>query len=245
MSTLFSISPDVQINIERIKMREDWKDFLKEEFQKPYFLNIKKYYLHEKTQGKIIFPPAERTFNAFHLASLQSLKIVLLGQDPYHQPNQAMGLSFSVPRGVKIPPSLQNIYKELHRDLGILPALHGDLSFWAKQGVLLLNSILSVECGKPASHAHFGWQYFTDSVIQKLSTEKNGLIFLLWGNFARAKKALIDPQKHFILEAAHPSPLARTGFFGCGHFSRANQILQSLGKSPIDWDLRNENNGDF
>ncbi len=227
----------ITINIEDIKINDDWKEFLKEEFNKNYFLEIKKRYIQALNNNAIIYPPANLTFNAFNLTPLDELKIVLLGQDPYHQPNQAMGLSFSVPYGVKIPPSLLNIYKELKTDLDIEPSKSGDLSSWAKQGILLLNSILSVETGKPASHSSWGWQEFSDAVISKLSLEKSGLIFMLWGNYAKSKKALIDTSKHFILEAAHPSPLARTGFLGCKHFSKANEILRNLGKNPINWQL--------
>ncbi|HEB9334536.1 TPA: uracil-DNA glycosylase [Campylobacter coli] len=227
----------ITINIKDIKINDDWKEFLKEEFNKNYFLEIKKRYIQALNNNAIIYPPANLTFNAFNLTPLDRLKIVLLGQDPYHQPNQAMGLSFSVPYGVKIPPSLLNIYKELKTDLSIEPSKSGDLSSWAKQGILLLNSILSVEAGKPASHSSWGWQEFSDAVISKLSLEKSGLIFMLWGNYAKSKKALIDTNKHFILEAAHPSPLARTGFLGCKHFSKANEILRNLGKNPINWKL--------
>ncbi|EAI1056030.1 uracil-DNA glycosylase [Campylobacter coli] len=227
----------ITINIEDIKINDDWKEFLKEEFNKNYFLEIKKRYIQALNNNAIIYPPANLTFNAFNLTPLDKLKIVLLGQDPYHQPNQAMGLSFSVPYGMKIPPSLLNIYKELKTDLSIEPSKSGDLSSWAKQGILLLNSILSVEAGKPASHSSWGWQEFSDAVISKLSLEKSGLIFMLWGNYAKSKKALIDTNKHFILEAAHPSPLARTGFLGCKHFSKANEILRNLGKNPINWQL--------
>ena len=228
------------IDINRILMNEDWKDFLKDEFAKPYFTALKQHYVAALKSGATIYPPAKLTFNAFNLTPLNSLKIVLLGQDPYHQPRQAMGLSFSVPANVPLPPSLRNIFKELHDDLGVPPSASGDLSKWARQGVLLLNSVLSVEAAKPASHAHFGWQDFTDAVISKLSREKEGLIFLLWGNFARAKKALIDTQRHFVLEAAHPSPLARTGFLGCKHFSKSNAILAKLGKTRVEWDLNAE-----
>ncbi len=227
----------ITINIKDIKINDDWKEFLKEEFNKNYFLEIKKRYIQALNNNAIIYPPANLTFNAFNLTPLDGLKIVLLGQDPYHQPNQAMGLSFSVPYGVKIPPSLLNIYKELKTDLNIEPSKSGDLSSWAKQGILLLNSILSVEAGKPASHSSWGWQEFSDAVISKLSLEKSGLIFMLWGNYAKSKKALIDTNKHFILEAAHPSPLARTGFLGCKHFSKTNEILRNLGKNPINWQL--------
>ncbi|MCV3456528.1 uracil-DNA glycosylase [Campylobacter sp. CNRCH_2016_0050h] len=227
----------MEICLEKIKIDNAWKEFLKEEFLKPYFLEIKTHYINALNERKTIYPPANLIFNAFNLTPLQNLKIILLGQDPYHNPHQAMGLSFSVPIGVKIPPSLLNIYKELQDDLNIPIAKHGDLSKWAKQGILLLNSILSVEANKPASHAHFGWQKFTDAVISKLSNEKEGLIFLLWGNYAKNKKNLINPQKHFILETAHPSPLARNAFLGCKHFSKSNEILSKLGKSLIDWNL--------
>ncbi|MGH2327036.1 uracil-DNA glycosylase [Campylobacter taeniopygiae] len=229
---------EIIIDLNNIKINEDWKNFLKEEFLKPYFLEIKKKYIHALENKKTIYPPANLTFNAFNLTPLKDLKVIILGQDPYHQEGQAMGLSFSVPKGIRIPPSLANIYKELYNDLKIQPAKDGDLSFWAKQGVLLLNSILSVEAGKPASHSTWGWQEFSDAIISKLSKEKTGLIFILWGNFAKSKKNLIDIKKHFILEAAHPSPLARTGFLGCKHFSKVNQILKSLGKDIINWDLK-------
>lgn len=227
----------MQIKLEDIAINEDWKEFLKTEFYKEYFLRIKKHYTQAKAEQKLIYPPAKLTFNAFNLTPLNKLKIILLGQDPYHQPNQAMGLSFSVPNGVRVPPSLVNIYKELEADLGIKPSKNGDLSKWARQGVLLLNSILSVEANKPASHSSWGWQDFTDAVIARLSEEKQGLVFLLWGNFARSKKSLIDTNKHLILEAAHPSPLARTGFLGCKHFSKSNEWLIKQGKAPIEWDL--------
>ena len=162
---------------------------------------------------------------------------MLLGQDPYHKQNQAMGLSFSVPKGVQIPPSLRNIFKELNADLGVKIPQNGDLSAWARQGVLLLNAIFSVEENKPLSHSLWGWQEFSDNIIKKLSLEKEGLIFILWGKFAQSKKSLIDTRKHFILEAAHPSPLARQGFLGCRHFSKSNALLEKLGKEPIKWDL--------
>lgn len=217
-------------------MNEDWKGFLKDEFYKPYFAGIKTRYINELALGATLYPPAKLTFNAFNLTPLNSLKIVLLGQDPYHQRGQAMGLSFSVPEGVRLPPSLRNIFKERMDDVGVAMSDNGDLSAWARQGVLLLNSVLCVIANQPASCAHWGWQEFTDAVISKLSAQKEGLIFLLWGNYARAKKTLIDTSKHYILEAAHPSPLARTGFLGCKHFSKSNAILQNLGKSPINWD---------
>ncbi|EAI8564506.1 uracil-DNA glycosylase [Campylobacter upsaliensis] len=227
----------LEIKLDKIKINADWLEFLEEEFKKPYFLDIKRQYIETLKAGKNIYPPANLTFNAFNLTPLNSLKIVLLGQDPYHKQNQAMGLSFSVPKGVPIPPSLRNIFKELNEDLGVEIPKSGDLSAWARQGVLLLNAIFSVEENKPLSHSLWGWQEFSDQIIKKLSFEKEGLIFLLWGKFAQNKKDLIDTKKHFILEAAHPSPLARKGFLGCRHFSKCNAILQNLGKEPIKWDL--------
>ncbi|EAH6867780.1 uracil-DNA glycosylase [Campylobacter upsaliensis] len=227
----------LEIKLDKIKINADWLEFLEEEFKNPYFLDIKRQYIETLKAGKNIYPPANLTFNAFNLTPLNSLKIVLLGQDPYHKQNQAMGLSFSVPKGVPIPPSLRNIFKELNADLGVKIPQNGDLSAWARQGVLLLNAIFSVEENKPLSHSLWGWQEFSDQIIKKLSFEKEGLIFILWGKFAQSKKSLIDTRKHFILEAAHPSPLARQGFLGCRHFSKSNALLEKLGKEPIKWDL--------
>lgn len=227
----------LEIKLDKIKINADWLEFLEEEFKKPYFLDIKRQYIETLKAGKNIYPPANLTFNAFNLTPLNSLKIVLLGQDPYHKQNQAMGLSFSVPKGVQIPPSLRNIFKELNADLGVKIPQNGDLSAWARQGVLLLNAIFSVEENKRLSHSLWGWQEFSDNIIKKLSLEKEGLIFILWGKFAQSKKSLINTRKHFILEAAHPSPLARQGFLGCRHFSKSNALLEKLGKEPIKWDL--------
>ncbi|MCR2112025.1 uracil-DNA glycosylase [Campylobacter upsaliensis] len=227
----------LEIKLDKIKINADWLEFLEEEFKKPYFLDIKRQYIETLKAGKNIYPPANLTFNAFNLTPLNSLKIVLLGQDPYHKQNQAMGLSFSVQKGVQIPPSLRNIFKELNADLGVKIPQNGDLSAWARQGVLLLNAIFSVEENKPLSHSLWGWQEFSDNIIKKLSLEKEGLIFILWGKFAQSKKSLINTRKHFILEAAHPSPLARQGFLGCRHFSKSNALLEKLGKEPIKWDL--------
>lgn len=225
------------IKLDSIKIEESWKKALEKEFLSPYFLEIKKHYVEAKSKGAVIYPPANLTFNAFNSTPFEKVKVVLLGQDPYHNPNEAMGLSFSVPQGVRIPPSLRNIYRELEADLGIPQSKSGDLSAWAREGVLLLNSILSVEAHKPASHQHFGWQQFTDSVIATLSKQKDGIVFLLWGNYAKSKKTLIDTKRHCVLEAAHPSPLARSGFMGCKHFSKTNAYLQSVGKTPINWNL--------
>lgn len=190
-----------------------------------------------KATGATILPSEEDVFNAFGYTPWSSVKVVLLGQDPYHRVGQAMGLSFSVPHGIRIPPSLRNIYKELHDDLGCAIPDHGDLSAWARQGVLLLNAMLTVEAGKAGSHKSIGWQGFTDAVIQTLSDQCKGIVFLLWGNFARGKASLIDETKHHILEAAHPSPLARGAFFGSKPFSKTNQLLKEQGKIPIVWQI--------
>ena len=208
---------------------------LAEAFEQPYFEAIRNYLLKEKNDGKVVFPPGPLIFNAFNQTPFDRVKVIILGQDPYHNPGEAMGLSFSVPQGVRIPPSLQNIYKEINSDLGLPMPLHGDLTHWASQGVLLLNAMLTVEAGKPGSHQNIGWQTFTDAVIRRLSGQREHLVFMLWGRFAQGKKALIDPAKHLILEAAHPSPLARDAFKGCRHFSLANTYLQENGKNGIDW----------
>lgn len=228
----------MSIILENVKIEKSWKEALKDEFLSPYFENLKAKLIISK-KYVTVFPPSNLIFNAFNLTPFDKVKVVILGQDPYHGDNQAMGLSFSVPKGVKIPPSLINIYKEIYDDLGISEPNSGDLTYWAKQGVLLLNASLSVEKGKPNSHKDFGWHLFSDAVIKKISDEKNGVIFLLWGNFAKNKANLIDQNRHFILTAPHPSPLARGAFFGCKHFSKTNEILKKLGKSPIDWDLNN------
>ena len=185
----------------------------------------------------MIYPRGSQIFRAFDLTPLPQVKVVILGQDPYHGPGQAMGLSFSVPDGIPAPPSLKNIFKEIESDLGIRMSGATNLEPWARQGVLLLNSVLTVQASLPTSHSGIGWQRFTDAVISCLSAQRSGLVFLLWGRYAQEKTALIDMQKHHVLTAAHPSPLARGAFFGCRHFSRANQILQSEGLTPIDWQL--------
>ena len=218
-----------------VQIEESWKKVLAGEFSQPYFAEIKSFLQSEKKAGKTIYPPGPLIFNAFNRTPFDAVKVVILGQDPYHNPGEAMGLSFSVPKGVKIPPSLLNIYKEIKNSLGITPPKHGDLTHWAEQGVLLLNAMLTVQARTPASHQKIGWQNFTDAVIRHLSAEKEGVIFMLWGNFARQKKALIDQSKHYVLEAAHPSPLAGNAFQGCGHFATANEILEKQGKKPIDW----------
>lgn len=223
--------------VANVQMEEGWKQVLAEEFQKPYFSEIKSFLLAEKQAGKTIYPPGPLIFNAFNKTPFDAVKVVILGQDPYHNPGEAMGLCFSVPQGVKTPPSLVNIYKEIKNSLGIEPPTHGDLTRWTEQGVLLLNAMLTVEARKPASHQKIGWQTFTDAVIRCISAEKEGIVFLLWGNFARSKKILIDESKHFILESAHPSPLAGNAFQGCGHFVRTNEILEKQGKAKINWSL--------
>lgn len=218
-----------------VKIEASWKSVLSSEFEQSYFQDIADFLKAEKAAGKTIYPPGSLIFNAFNATPFPQVKVVILGQDPYHNPGEAMGLSFSVPKGIRIPPSLLNIYKELQADLGIPMPTHGDLSAWAAEGVFLLNAMLSVEKNKPQSHQHIGWQQFTDAVIQKLSEQRSGLVFMLWGNFAKQKKHLINPEKHLILEAAHPSPLARNAFSGCKHFSKANLYLENQGLPPIHW----------
>jgi uracil-DNA glycosylase len=220
-----------------VQMEEGWKEVLKEEFEKEYFHEIASNLRRMKAEGHVIYPPGALIFNAFNLCPWHEVRAVILGQDPYHGDGEAMGLCFSVPRGIRIPPSLKNIYKELQDDLSIQPASHGDLTEWAKQGVLLLNASLTVEKDKPNSHKNLGWHRFTDRVIQVLSEQKKGLVFLLWGNYAKSKKILIDGTRHLVLESPHPSPLAGGGFFGNHHFSKTNQFLKNQGSGIINWQL--------
>lgn len=221
-----------------VKIEESWKQVLKDEFDKPYFQQIVAFIKTEKTAGKIIYPPGQLIFNAFYKTPFAKVEVVLLGQDPYHNKGQAHGLSFSVPPGVQPPPSLINIFKELKADIGIQIPATGDLESWATQGVLLLNASLSVRQNEPGSHSKIGWLRFTDTVIEKLSEQKKGIIFLLWGKFAQEKQSLIDETKHFVLKAAHPSPFsADKGFFGCRHFSKTNELLAKQNKEPINWKL--------
>lgn len=229
----------MQINLDDVRIESGWKEALREEFLSEYFAKIKENLLAAKAR-EIVYPPGNLIFNAFNLTPFERVRAVILGQDPYHGAHQAMGLSFSVPRGVRIPPSLVNIYKEIKSDLGISEPESGDLSYWAKQGVLLLNASLSVGANRANSHSGFGWQIFTDAVIKILSARRQNLVFMLWGNFAKAKSALIDAQKHLILTAAHPSPLAGGAFFGCRHFSRCNEYLRAHGLGEIDWDLSHD-----
>lgn len=221
-----------------IRIEESWKQALISEFERPYFQTLATFLKNEIAEGKTIYPPGPLIFNAFNTTPFANVKVVILGQDPYHNPGEAMGLSFSVPKGVRIPPSLQNIYKEILADLGFPNPPHGDLTAWAKQGVFLLNAMLTVEKNNAGSHKQIGWQFFTDAVIKKLSDERAHLVFMLWGNFAKKKKDLIDTHKHLVLESAHPSPLAGNAFSGCRHFSKANNYLKMNGLEPIDWQIR-------
>lgn len=221
----------------QVKIHPAWREALKAEFESPYFDNIVDTLKAKRSQGVTIYPPGPLIFNAYNKVPPEEVKVVILGQDPYHNPGEAMGLSFSVPQGVRIPPSLKNIYKEIADDLNLKIPTHGDLSSWADQGVFLLNAILTVEKNSAASHRHLGWQNFTDATIRYLSEHRDNIVFMLWGNFAKQKKDLIDNQRHLALEAFHPSPLAGNRFSGCKHFSKANQYLTTYGKKSIDWQI--------
>tara|TARA_B100001029_G_scaffold78214_2_gene64011 strand:+ start:17 stop:706 length:690 start_codon:yes stop_codon:yes gene_type:complete len=219
------------------KIHQSWLDVIGDEFKKPYMESLRSFLLDEKSKGSVILPPSDQIFDALYKTSLHDTKVVIIGQDPYHNKGQANGLSFSVNPGIKIPPSLVNIFKELRDDLGCEMPSDGDLLNWAKQGVLLLNSILSVEAGKPGSHANKGWEIFTDCLIEELN-KKTNLVFILWGNYALKKGTSIDGNKHLILRSPHPSPLSsHKGFFGCKHFSKTNNYLTKKGKIPIYWNL--------
>lgn len=220
-----------------VRIEESWKRALQSEFEKPYFAGLVSYLHEQKASGATIYPPGSAIFRAFELTPVDKVKVVILGQDPYHNPGQAMGLSFSVPAGVPAPPSLKNVFKEIEIDLGIRMSGSPDLTPWAEQGVLLLNAILTVRAGEAASHRGKGWELFTDAVIKYISDNCDGVVFLLWGGFARNKRGLIDTSRHYVLEAAHPSPLAGGAFFGCRHFSRTNEILCNEHKTPINWQL--------
>jgi uracil-DNA glycosylase len=224
--------------VTNVNIEVSWKEALAEEFQQEYFANIKSFLKQEMMAGKTIYPKGSLIFNAFNQVPLPEVKVVILGQDPYHGPNQAHGLSFSVPMSERVPPSLRNVYKELESDIeGFVKPKHGNLEAWSKQGVFLLNASLTVEHKKAGSHKKIGWLQFTDAVIQKISDEREGVVFMLWGGFAKKKAKLIDASKHLILEAAHPSPLAGNAFLGNQHFSSANTYLQDQGKEAIDWKL--------
>jgi uracil-DNA glycosylase len=219
------------------RIQESWKEILLDEFNQPYFLALKQYLVQEKKNHRI-YPPGNKIFAAFDRTSYEKVKVVILGQDPYHGTGQAHGLCFSVPHGITAPPSLVNIFKELNNDLDIPIPAHGNLEAWADQGVLLLNATLTVRANQAGSHQNKGWEIFTDAVIRKISEGKEGLVFLLWGRYAQAKENLIDGGRHHVLKAAHPSPFsAHSGFFGCRHFSKTNEILLARGVEAIDWEL--------
>lgn len=220
-----------------VRIEKSWGEALSAEWDKEYFRELASKLHEEKDRGIVIYPPGSKIFRAFDLCPLDAVKVVILGQDPYHGAGQAMGLSFSVPEGIAAPPSLKNIFKEIESDLGIRMSGSPDLEPWARQGVLLLNSVLTVRAGVAASHAGLGWQNFTDAVIKLISERCEGVVFMLWGNYARSKAGLIDSGRHLVLQAAHPSPLARGAFFGCRHFSQANAYLVRTGRSPINWQL--------
>ena len=221
-----------------VKIEASWKEVLEDEFKKNYFRQITDHIKTERKQGKVIYPPGPLIFNAFEHTPINKVKVVIIGQDPYHGPRQAMGLSFSVPKGVPPPPSLINIFRELNEDVGVAMPNHGDLTSWAKQGVMLLNASLTVRAAEPMSHSKIGWHLFTDSVISKISSLRENVVFLLWGKFAQEKMTLIDGKKHQVFKAAHPSPLsAHNGFFGCKHFSKTNNFLVKQGLDPINWSI--------
>ncbi|WKD50883.1 uracil-DNA glycosylase [Microbulbifer spongiae] len=221
-----------------IKIHPSWFAVLREEFEQPYMVQLRQFLRGEKAAGKRIYPPGGQIFNAFNSTPFDQVKVVILGQDPYHGSGQAHGLCFSVLPGVRIPPSLQNIYQELHMDMGIVPAHHGCLQPWAEQGVLLLNTTLTVEDSRAGAHQGRGWERFTDVAIHKLAEQREGLVFILWGSYAQKKGGFIDRNKHLVLRAPHPSPLsAHRGFFGTRPFSQTNHWLQQRGQTPIDWQL--------
>lgn len=225
------------MEVRRPDIEESWYEVLKEEFVSPYFSDMKSFLVYEK-QHYHIFPPSQLIFNAFNLTPFDAVRVVILGQDPYHGEGQAHGLAFSVPDGVMLPPSLRNIFKELCADVGCQPPFSGNLERWARQGVLLLNASLTVRMNEAGSHARCGWTRFTDAAIKALSDQREHLVFLLWGNYAAAKESLIDTSRHLVLKAAHPSPLAASrGFFGCRHFSATNKYLLEHGEKPIEWNL--------
>lgn len=226
-------------SLNKVQLDESWKYNLAEFLLSPKMDALRDFLLQEKQQNKVIYPPRSLIFNALNTTPLNQVKVVIIGQDPYHGPNQAHGLSFSVQRGFALPPSLRNIFHELHTDLGVPIPKHGDLTHWAEQGVLLLNSVLTVEAGQPTSHQKRGWEDFTDHVIDVLNQQREHIVFILWGAYAQRKGQRIDPNKHLILKAAHPSPLAanRGGFFGCKVFSKSNNYLKQNGIEPIDWQL--------
>ena len=235
MADLFHTDSSIAEAVSKLEL--SWKKQLANEFEKPYFSSILSALEKEIAEGHIIYPPKNQVFEAFAKTSFPKVKVIILGQDPYHNTGQAMGLSFSVPKSQRIPPSLRNIFKELVQDIDFTNPGHGDLTSWTKEGVFLLNTILTVRHKSPKSHQKIGWHLFTDTVIKTLSEQRKGLVFMLWGNAAKTKAALIDQSKHLVLEAAHPSPLARGAYFGSKHFSKANEYLKANGNSEIDWSL--------
>ena len=223
-----------------VKLHPSWLNVLKDEFELPYMKNLKSFLLTQKQQGKVIFPKGENIFNALNSTPLEKVKVVIIGQDPYHGPNQAHGLCFSVNKGIAIPPSLKNIYKELHDDIGFQVPNHGNLQSWANQGVLLLNSVLTVNQSMAGSHQNKGWETFTDKIISELNQHHTHIVYMLWGSYAHKKGASINPNENLILKTVHPSPLsAHRGFFGCQHFSKCNKYLIENGIQPIDWKIKN------
>lgn len=224
------------MNLAQASLAAGWAERLAGEFELPYMQRLQQFLSAQVAAGKTLFPPSEQVFRALEITPFKTVKVVILGQDPYHGPGQAHGLSFSVQNGVKPPPSLVNIYKELEQDVGITRPTHGDLSAWARQGVLLLNSVLTVEQGNAGAHQGQGWESFTDAVIERLNRERDQLVFMLWGSYAQKKGQFIDRERHCVLQAPHPSPLsAHRGWFGSGHFSAANVYLRGTGQTPIDW----------
>ncbi len=221
-----------------VQIEPSWGAQLSSQFQQPYFADLVAFLKQERSQGQVIYPPGGLIFNAFALTPFDAVKVLLLGQDPYHGPGQAHGLCFSVPQGIKPPPSLVNIFKEIHTDLGILPTKHGNLEAWARQGVLLLNATLTVRASQAGSHQGRGWETFTDAVISQVAQQHEHRVFMLWGKYAQQKAALIDTSRHLVLQSPHPSPFsADKGFFGCRHFSKANDYLKLHGATPVDWQV--------
>jgi uracil-DNA glycosylase len=228
----------VTVNNDKIELHPSWLEVIGGEFEQPYMVQLKHFLGQKKAEGKVIYPAASNRFSAFNETPFDQVKVVILGQDPYHGPKQAHGLCFSVLPGVAIPPSLRNMYKELQSDMEIQPPNHGCLTHWSRQGVLLLNATLTVEQGNAGAHQGQGWEQFTDCAVQALNEQREGLVFMLWGSYAQKKGAFINTSKHLVLKAPHPSPLsAYRGFFGCRHFSQANKFLQQQGAGPIDWQL--------
>ncbi len=226
------------MNTPQVRIEDSWKAIIGDQFEMEYMKKLRQFLLEEKQNSVKVYPPGPEIFNAFNLTPFSQLKVVILGQDPYHNPKQAHGLSFSVSDGVKLPPSLINIYKEIQNDLGLDIPQSGNLTKWARQGILLLNAILTVRAHNPASHRNKGWEIFTDTVIKRISEKKQNVVFLLWGAYAKEKAILIDPEKHLILTAPHPSPYsASSGFFGCKHFSKTNEYLKKNNLEPIDWSV--------